>query len=514
MSDWGSGYIVDAAYVTDFCGLQAPSLLAFAALCSDTIAPGGSGEPIVWCDLGCGQGYTANVVAAANPAAQVFGFDFHPGHIANARAMARAGGLSNVEFVEASFEELLANDRLPQFDIICMHGIFSWISAENRRILVALLRRQLKPGGLLYIAYDCLPGWASFLPLRDLFPRHFSPGPGVSSASAAKQALDYVEGLRAASSRLHEQHANVEPLTTKLKAMPGDFIAHEILTRDWKPFSFSEMAATLAEAKLSFLGSANVSDGIAYLNFTEQQQAFLAGLSDPVLAEATRDLILLRNFRRDIFVKGPLSANAAELNERWLGARFALTTAPDQIAASFETPLGKFEFDAKAHVPFLNALSEGPMTLREAIAKGFRQTPNPASLADAIRILVARGIVQPALPADGENARAASTRAFNGALLLRAMAGQELSFLASPVTGGGVRVDRLTQLYLQARREGLTDLDVFSSKVAQSAKLTNEEGAALSFEQTCATLRESAERIHTVVAPHLASLGIDGASVR
>lgn len=508
MSDWGSGYIVDAAYVTDFCSLQAPSLLAFAALCADTVAPGGSGEPIAWCDLGCGQGYTANVVAAANPSARVFGFDFHPGHIANARAMARAGGLSNVEFGEASFEELLADERLPQFDIICLHGIFSWVSAENRRILVALIRRQLKPGGLLYIAYDCLPGWASFLPLRDLFPRHFSPGPGVSSASAAKQALDYVEGLRAASSRLHEQHANVEPLTAKLKAMPGDFIAHEILTRDWKPFSFSEMAATLAEAKLSFLGSANVSDAIAYLNFTEPQQSFLASIHDPALAEATRDLILLRNFRRDIFVKGSVSVNAAELNERWLDTRFALTMAPDQIPASFETPLGKFEFDADAHVPFLNALSEGPMTLREALATGFRQAPNLASLADAIRILVARGIVQPALPAAGDDARAQSTRAFNGALLLRAMAGQELSFLASPVTGGGVRADRLTQLYLHARREGLTDLDAFSSKVAQSAKMADAEGKSLSPGEILATLREQAQRIDSVVAPYLSSLGI------
>ena len=33
----------------------------------------------------------------------------------------------------------------------------------------------------------------------------------------------------------------------------------------------------------------------------------------------------------------------------------------------------------------------------------------------------------------------------------------DLGYLASPVTGGGVRVDRLTQLYLQAKRDGARD---------------------------------------------------------
>src|SRR5271163_3004505 len=104
MDDWGSGYVTDVSYVHDFCRVQTPPMLALAALAGGVSAPGGSGEPIVYCDLGCGQGYTANLVAAANPNARVFGFDFNPSHIANARALARESGLSNAEFSETSFE--------------------------------------------------------------------------------------------------------------------------------------------------------------------------------------------------------------------------------------------------------------------------------------------------------------------------------------------------------------------------------------------------------------------------
>src|SRR6185369_7754563 len=125
MADWGSGYITDKAYVHDFCRVQTPPILALAALTGGMQAPGAAGEPLTYCDLGCGQGYTANLIAAANPAAQVLGVDFNPSHVANARTLASAAGLSNVTFREASFEDIAADTALPQFDIVAMHGVFS-----------------------------------------------------------------------------------------------------------------------------------------------------------------------------------------------------------------------------------------------------------------------------------------------------------------------------------------------------------------------------------------------------
>jgi 2-polyprenyl-3-methyl-5-hydroxy-6-metoxy-1,4-benzoquinol methylase len=131
MADWGSGYVTDKAYVHDFCRVQTPPMLALAALCGGAQALGGAGEPLAYCDLGCGQGYTANLIAAVNPAAQVLGVDFNPSHVANARALAGAAGLANVSFRESSFEDIAADPDTPQFDIMAMHGVFSWISARG-----------------------------------------------------------------------------------------------------------------------------------------------------------------------------------------------------------------------------------------------------------------------------------------------------------------------------------------------------------------------------------------------
>ena len=76
---------------------------------------------------------------------------------------------------------------------MCMHGIYSWVSPHNRRVLVSLIRKKLKPGGLLYISYDCMPGWAGIAPLRRILVQGFAPRPGLSSTAALDQALALVQ---------------------------------------------------------------------------------------------------------------------------------------------------------------------------------------------------------------------------------------------------------------------------------------------------------------------------------
>lgn len=44
---------------------------------------------------------------------------------------------------------------LPEFDYLCLHGIWSWNSETNGVIIVDFIRRKLKVGGLLY-KWACL----------------------------------------------------------------------------------------------------------------------------------------------------------------------------------------------------------------------------------------------------------------------------------------------------------------------------------------------------------------------
>ena len=508
MADWGSGYVTDKAYVHDFCRVQTPPMLALAALSGGVAAPGGAGEALAYCDLGCGQGYTANLIAAANPAAQVLGVDFNPSHIANARALANAAGLSNVDFREASFEDIAADPTTPQFDVMAMHGVFSWISAQNRHALVALIARRLKPGGLLYISYDCMPGWAAVAPLRRIIARHFAPRPGMASPTALERAIAYSDSLRTAEARFHRMFPNVDAQMERLKKMPRAYLAHELLTRDWEAFSFGDVAGELAEAKLVYVGSAHLTDSVDRVNFNEAQQALLASLDDSILQEETRDMLLGRQFRRDVFAKGVTATSQAHLRARWLDTRFALTSPERDFDMTFETPVGKLQLRTDVHGPLIDLLHKGPITVREALERLPQPATNWGSIADVIKILVGRGDLQPAVPAEGDATRAASVRTFNGAVLARAMDSPEFGYLASPVTGGGVRVDRLTQLYHFAKLRGLADPTEMLAKLALGASAPGGDEAPPTLEAARDFAKKETARIESDVVPLLRKLAV------
>src|SRR5262249_28004125 len=353
------------------CRVQTPAILSIAALSKGIAAPGGRGELVAYCDLGCGQGFTANLIAAANPQANVFAADFNPTHIAGARRLAEAARLENVQFREAGFDELVHDSGVPDFDVMCLHGVYSWISPANRQAIVALVRRRLKSGGLFYISYDAMPGWAGIAPLRRVLVQQYASSGHASSETGLARALAFADQLKELGAQFYRVYPHVSAQLDRLRQLPRSYLAHELLTRNWQAFSFADVAIDLAEAKLTYVGSAHLTDRVDRVNFTEEQQGFLAQLADPLLNETTRDMIVNRQFRRDIFIKGaaPLTASAAR--ERWLDTRFALTTPAAEIDLTFETALGKLQVRPDMYKPIIEILDRAPLSLREL-------TPSPA----------------------------------------------------------------------------------------------------------------------------------------
>ena len=106
MANWSAGYVVDVEYTHGFYQELTPSLLSFLALLQGVQTPD-LGSSLSYCELGCGQGFSTNLLAAANPHIQFHATDFNPGHIVGAQSLAQAGGLQNVHFYDDSFADFL-----------------------------------------------------------------------------------------------------------------------------------------------------------------------------------------------------------------------------------------------------------------------------------------------------------------------------------------------------------------------------------------------------------------------
>ena len=85
--DRSDGYVIDIAYLPGYYRQQSRSHLNLACLLGGVAGINSSpASSLSYLELGCGYGFSALVLAAANPRWQVTGIDFNPAHVAAARA--------------------------------------------------------------------------------------------------------------------------------------------------------------------------------------------------------------------------------------------------------------------------------------------------------------------------------------------------------------------------------------------------------------------------------------------
>jgi len=508
MTSWTSGYVAEIGYTHGFYRELTPAVLGLVGLVRGQRSPIRS-PSLTYCELGCGQGFTANVLAAANPHIDFYATDFNPAHIVGARALAGEAGLPNIHFFDDSFAEFLDRPDLPAFDIISLHGIYSWVSAENRRTIVEIVRRKLKPGGLVYISYNALPGWAAAMPLRQLFVDHAATATGPIGPRI-EAALQYVEKLRSADPAFFRAVPGLAARFDGIKNQNRNYLAHEYFNKDWTPFYHSDVVSDLAEAKVSFVGSAALLEQFDFINLNAAQQQVLADTSDPLLKETVRDYMVNRQFRRDVFVKGAVGLSPVEAQNVWLDQRFVLSTTRADVPLAVKVAIGEARLQSNVYEPILDHLAGGPRTLRQLLADQQIAKLGRDRIHQALAILVGADHLQPALDEAGDHSRSESTKAFNAAVMNRAEFSADLNFLASPVTGGGVGVNRIEQLFLRARDQGRADpiQFVWSVLSGQNQRLIKDGRGLESPEENLAELRSRYDVFMTKRVPVLKHLGI------
>jgi SAM-dependent methyltransferase len=301
MAGWADGYVVDVAYPRFIIREIAPGWLNLVAMLLGQRWPAPS-KPFRYANLGCGNGLTDIVVAATWPNAEVWGFDFNPTHIVNARRLAERAGLRNITFVETSFADLARRPQgdLPEFQFIVAHGVLNWISQSNRQCVFEIVRQRLAAGGLAYLGYNVMSGWASLQPVRELIQLM-----GQESAKrpdlAVSEILESIDALRSAGARYFDVHPTVVERLNILRQSDPHYVVHELLTKDWDPLSFANVADAMAEAKCSFVGSATLTDNIDVMSVPQAVVALLEGAQTVRLKETIRDIGSVQSFRRDVY---------------------------------------------------------------------------------------------------------------------------------------------------------------------------------------------------------------------
>ncbi|WP_334187494.1 class I SAM-dependent methyltransferase [Noviherbaspirillum sp.] len=361
--NWSDGYVADVEYTSHYFAELAPPHLDFAALTAGVMPPDREGGRFRYCELGCGNGMSTNLLAASHPNAEFVGIDFMPVHIANSRKMAKRAGLRNVKFLELSFADA-CNENFEQFDYIVAHGVYSWISPQNRQEMVEFYRRFLAPGGLVYLSYNTYPGWAGIAPVQKVVSEYAKTIKGPSP-QRARAGFEFAAQLLAKNATALQFYPGAKQQIEKAPTLAANYLAQEYLNDAWYPLYVTDVMRELLPAKLEYVSSATLAENDLRLLVSDELVATIREQPTEELRQLVKDLSINARFRRDIYSRGGRRLSGLDQRQLLADQIIVLAKSQDTVTYTVEHLGRKIGFDTPLARSVVAALANGPKALGE-----------------------------------------------------------------------------------------------------------------------------------------------------
>lgn len=451
---WTSGYVADIDYTFGYYPELNPLNIDLA------LAKFGLQPPKIKnaCELGFGQGLSL-CVNSLHPEINWYGNDFNPTQALFAKEL--SSHANKKPFIsDEDFVTFCSRQDLPEFDFISLHGIWSWISAENRKVILEFVKKKLAVGGVLYISYNTEPGWATMMPMRNLLTRYVNNvgAQGISISKKIDEALQFADALMATNPIFKNANPQVQKRLELINDQDRNYLAHEYFNADWQPFNFSEMNDILTEAKLTYAGPANFADGISEINLTATQSAFLDTIENPIFREMVRDMCVNQSFRKDFWVKGARNLSNYERAEFIHKCDLTLISDPRSIKFKIKGNLGEADLTKDIYDPIISAFDNCETLSIRDLSEKLSGVATELQILQAVSILIAKNDLAVAMSRDKIDAATSSTTAINLHLLRDAISKDEVKFLVSPVTLSVIPVSRFEKLFILALQNKCSDV--------------------------------------------------------
>jgi SAM-dependent methyltransferase len=446
----------DVPYLRTFSGDLGPAQLRLVAALNGFVPPPASGFD--YCELGSGNGDTTAALAAANPSARFVGVDVNAEHVAFGSGLASRGGLDNLRFLELDFAEL-TSAGLPDFDFIGANGVLSWVSPEKRSAMLEVASAKLKPGGLFYVSYNALPGWAAVEPLRRLMLDSVAGFEG-SDLERARRAVGVARLLcEGRAGYFASNPAAVTMLETMVK-MGMPYVVYEYLQPDWHPRYFADVAREMASRDLHFIGQLPLHLNYRDLALAPAHLELFKDVSDRVAFENLKDFALNEFFRRDVYIKGRAPCSEAATRAYLETTAFGTMVSEAQVEREDRLPSCTLRFTGPLFDALIPALAGSAKTLPELRSRPELAAFGAERIREATLHLVLGGQVfpmqraaLPASPAKEEEEVYRVPLAYNRMMLSQRLSPENPIILASPVAGTGLVIAQLEAVALRLLTE-------------------------------------------------------------
>ncbi len=261
-------------------------------------------------EVGCGDGANLVPMAYAFPASEFVGIDLAGDAIQAARTFAQRAGIANATF------ESLDLTRFPhsagRFDYIIAHGVYSWIPAQVRDALIALVGRHLAPQGVAFVSYNTYPGCHLRQMMWEMLKFHVGELEDPQARIVEAQAL-----IRLVAHGNTQADEYTQPIVAEAQRMEErlpSLLFHDDLSPVNDPVYFHQFADHAARHGLQFLAEAAFVSS-SYAGIAPEARGVLDTL-DAITREQYLDFVKARRFRETLLCRSEVAVDRKESPER------------------------------------------------------------------------------------------------------------------------------------------------------------------------------------------------------
>jgi SAM-dependent methyltransferase len=409
----------------------APSFIDHTCIVNGFAPPDGSplgegvGAGFAWCELHCGSAVTATLLAGSNPLGDFHAVDTRAPLLEQARKLAADANVRNIAFHEFGTEQALTAS-FPMFDYIVLNGIYSWVPLAERGMILAFVRKFLKPGGAVLVTYNARPGWNRLDPFRRIF-REASRGRNMDAKARFDAARDvYVKLLEAKAPTLLA--SGVTPATiAEIERIPLEVIVADYANDFADPLYVTEVFSDFAAIDCAFAGPIEMMESANVLMAREPFKSAMERMPNASGRELAKDLLCDTRFRRDVFVRGGRRMAADNRAMVMSGLAFVLEQPAALTRYDAKMPYGEMRFDNPHAQALVAALETAPRTLGELISDALARGVEADTVVGNVHALLVSGQIRPVYRATPEAEK--SAHALRAAIRDRAGTPDAIGFL-------------------------------------------------------------------------------------
>jgi len=320
-------------------------------------------EDFTYVELGCGNGFSLCINAAANPKATFFGVEMSEENCTAAREMAVRLGLNNVtirhETINAERDVMTrlfeAKDAvIPETDFLFAHRFLSHVSPEIRTSVFELMGSVVRPGGIAFASYDSMPGSVH----RPTYHR---------IAQSYRGAIeDDVERVEAAFNFANFMYANQAHSTLGDTTLFDDLMTNKLVpaisthlfgNEHYEPLWFADVSREMNVQGLFYCGTTTAINNSAALVVPEAALEALSPFPDIESLEFVKDMFGNIEFRSDLYIR-PMNTDA-DVGQLLSQMRFILTTPRKLAVSANKVRVGEVELPKELTNPDYDKLARG-----------------------------------------------------------------------------------------------------------------------------------------------------------